>query len=126
MEHVVSKSEVFNNSIQRFKEYRIGINTEYDMLCLLNKLEAHEETLEDIDKFTSYAYRMINERTKEEAADFVSGTNAFFSSWNELIEFSCILDDEKSIDDARERILFELKFCDYVLTTDGIVETDIV
>lgn len=125
MEQVVSKKKNYNHSIQHCREYGIGIETEYDMLSLLNKLEAHGETLEQIGEYNSYAYEMYGKNTREDAVRFVLETNAFFQSWNKVLEFS-ILEEAETIEDAREQILWDIEYADYVLTTDGIVERNIV
>ncbi|MEY8352568.1 hypothetical protein AALB39_04335 [Lachnospiraceae bacterium 54-53] len=77
---------VSNNHIaQNYAAYELGINSPAEMLILLNILEAHNETLEDIANFTSHAVDNIFKRdiTRKDIVEALMECNVFFDGEND-------------------------------------------
>lgn len=122
----LSKSDTYQYSIDNFKDYNLGLVSKEDMRMLLNILEAHGETLEDIGDYTSYAFTKGYAPciTRMDAAEFWIETNAFFNGWNSYVEF--LSDGNESLEELKEEIIMEIDNSDLVITTDGLVERNVV
>jgi len=119
---VVSNSKSYNYTIEHYNEYGLNLESRQDMLRLNNILEAHGESLEDLGDYTAEAFEFgCNDRA--DAAEFYLETNAFFDSWNAFAEYAL---DNESIEDAKEYLSWSLMYGNLAVTTDGIVEKNVV
>ena len=75
-----SNLDLYNQIAQNYVAYDIGINSPADMIALLNILEAHGETLEDIANFTSHAISNIfkPDITRRDIVEALMECNVFF------------------------------------------------
>jgi hypothetical protein len=76
--------DLYNHVAQNYAAYDIGINSPEEMLTLLNILEAHGETLEDIANFTSHAIDNIfkDDITRKDIVEALLECNVFFDGEN--------------------------------------------
>lgn len=109
---------------KNFAAYGLPVHDEDHMRSFLNKLEAHGETFEHFLEGFSYSYDFINTYSVKLAFEFVDECNAFFPSWNDLAEM--LIEPFDSIDEAIEYLKAVFKYDVFVLTTNGIVELNIV
>lgn len=74
----------YNNIAQNYAAYDLGLNSPEEMLTLLNILEAHGETLEDIGNFTSHAIDNIfnSDITRIDIVQALMECNVFFDGEN--------------------------------------------
>lgn len=127
---VKSNSKQYNHIISNYDKYNLSLDSQEDMLRLLNILEAHGETLDSLhdcrgqfDGFCNKVNVYDDIVTDAELADGILATNAFYKSKEEFL--SCYLDD----DDYQDYVeLWEdnIKHGDTIQTTDGYVEINIV
>jgi len=77
-------TDLNNHMIQNYAAYDMGLNSSADMLALLNILEAHGETLEDMANFTSHAIDNIfkNNISRKDIVQALMECNVFFDSKN--------------------------------------------
>lgn len=120
----LSKSKLYNFFISQFNEYHLNVESKEDFKVLLNILEAHGETLEDIGEYTAEAYDYGAE-TRADAAEHYLECNAFFDSWNNYCE-SLIDSCNESVEEFKEFLCQDLEWSNLAITTDGIVELNVV
>lgn len=114
----VIEKRSYNHIIQNYAAYDLGLNSPEEMLTLLNILEAHGETLEDIVNFTSHAIDNIfkSDITRKDIVEALMECNVFFDAKN-----SEYLQDRET--DFLESGLESGRI---VKTTNGYVEIDII
>ena len=120
---VSMRKSLYDYISENFAAYELPIYSEDHMRSFLNKLEAHGESLEDFIEGRSYSYDFIDTYSVKLAAELIDECNAFFCSWNEFAERFF---DTDSIAEAMEFLRDFLEYGNLVLTTDGIVELNIV
>lgn len=129
----ISNSKQYNYIISNFDKYNLELTSETDMLILLNKLEAYDETLDSLhdcngnmNGFCDLVVTNDNQYfTDAEISNAVNETNAFFESKEQYLEWSA----ETDIEDLK--ILSEiwddnLEGGSIVKTTDGYVELSVI
>ena len=111
--NTISNNQSYNFIIGQFRKYNIGLISERETLLILNMLEAHGETFEDIGDWNSYVYELGAE-SRAEAIHLLNESNIFYESKEHYIERMLI--NGYSIEEAEA--IFEK---DIVKTTDGYV-----
>jgi len=111
---------LYNQIAQNYAAYDIGLNSPEEMLVLLNILEAHGETLEDVANFTSHALdNVINDVyspdvTRKDIVETLMECNVFFDGKKPL----CVMDHihiNEGLSSGR-----------IIKTTNGYVEINII
>lgn len=117
-EKKLTNADMYGYISQRYQSYNLGIRSSDEMVVLLNILEAHGETLENIANFTSHAIDNIFKPniTQKDIADTLLECNAFFSEEN----FGYIQDM------GQDSFEGGLKSGQIIKTTNGYVEINIV
>lgn len=125
---VVSKKSIYQYSCDNVLKYKMdAISTPRAMLCLLNILEAHEETLDSLHACYEEGFcdlYMIDSFDDSDLAEAVIDTNVFFS------DLDIIYANEESCADTWEEVIAAvgrfLTLPGVVKTTDGYVHMDVV
>lgn len=128
-----SNSKKYNYIISNYNQYNLGLKDKNDMLILLNKLEAYNETLDSLHDcngfMDGYCDLVVTSQdgfyTDEHIANAVNETNAFFESKEKYLEFTEV-DNQEDLQ-FLSTLWDELVECGSIVkTTDGYVELAIV
>lgn len=113
-----SNINLYNHIAQNYAAYELGLNSPEEMLTLLNILEAHDESLEDIANYTSHAIDNIfkSDITRKDIVQALMECNVFFDAKN-----SDYLQDREA--DFLESGLASGRI---IKTTNGYVEINII
>ncbi|MGL6219416.1 MAG: hypothetical protein ACRC36_15370, partial [Lacrimispora sphenoides] len=113
-----SNLDLYNHIAQNYAAYDLGLNSPEEMLTLLNILEAHGESLEDIANYTSHAIDNIfnSDITRIDIVQALMECNVFFDGEN-----SDYLQDREA--DFLESGLASGRI---IKTTNGYVEINII
>ena len=128
----ISNSKEYNYILSRYDNYNLGLQSQYDMISLLNKLEAHNETLDSLHHCNGFqdgfCDLVVTDKdgffTDAEIANAVIETNAFYPSKQSYLEWR-----EEECEQLQELSeMWDDLFANgnIVKTTDGFVELDIV
>ena len=126
---ILSNSKQYNYAISNYDKYNLGLQSEYEMMSLLNKLEGHGETLDSLhecnyNEFCDMVFDNCRNFTDAEIAEGVMECNAFFTSKEQYLEWTNeTTEDLKFLSEMWDN---QLKNGSIVKTTDGYVELCIV
>lgn len=126
-----SKNEKYNYIITNYDKYNLELTNEYDMLMLLNKLEAYGETLDSLhdldgnmDGFCDLVVTNNSLYTDSEVANAVMECNAFYESKEQYLKYT--EEEGEDLEFLSELWDNQLEDGTIVKTTDGYVELAIV
>lgn len=127
---LVSNSKQYNYIISNYDKYNLGLQSEYEMMSLLNKLEGHGETLDSLHycDYNGFCNIMFSdnygELTDERIADAVDECNSFFPSKQTYLEWTETEGEDLQI--LSEMWDDSIASGNIVKTTDGYVELNVV
>ena len=110
----LSNNQSYNFIIGQYRKYNIGLISERETLLILNMLEAHGETFEDIGDCNSYVYELGAE-SRAEAITLLNESNIFYESKECYMERMLVYGHSfEEVEASFEK--------DVVKTTDGYVK----